>query len=293
MTAFRFIAAEKANHTIRTMCRVLHVSRAGYYDWAARPPAGSRDRALVVHVRSIHRESRGTYGSPRVARELRSKGLVTNRKRVARIMRQEGLSGVPRRRFHASTTQADASHPVVENVLQRQFSAAAPNQAWVADITFVPTTSGWAYLAVLIDLFSRKVVGWALDNVIDTNLCLRALDRAVAARAPAAGLVHHSDRGCQYTSRAYQTALVGRGIVPSMSRKGDCWDNAVAESFFGSLKQELPLDERRLSFDEVHKAISKYIHDFYNSKRLHSTNGYRSPSDHERHYRQPTGKLTT
>jgi len=293
VTAFRFIEAEKANHTIRTMCRVLHVSRGGYYDWRARPPAENGDRALVVHIRSIHRESHGTYGSPRVARALRGRGMVTNRKRVAQIMRDEGLQGVPRRRFRGSTTQADPAHPVAEDLLRREFSTDAPNEAWVADITYLPTLAGWAYLAVLIDLFSRKVVGWAVDDVINTELCLRALERAVAVRSPAAGLIHHSDRGCQYTSHSYQAALKQHGAVPSMSRKGNCWDNAVAESFFGTLKQEVPLEEPRLSVDDLRAAIGTYIHGFYNSKRLHSTNGYQAPADHERHFHETAANPAT
>jgi transposase InsO family protein len=284
VAAFRFIEAEKANHTIRTMCRVLRVSRAGYYDGKARPAAETGDRALVVHIRSIHRESHGTYGSPRVARALRGRGMLVNRKRVAQIMRQEGLQGLPRRRFRGSTTRTDPAHPVAENLLQREFSTDAPNEAWVADITYLPTLTGWAYLAVLIDLFSRKVVGWAIDDVIDTRLCLRALERAVAARSPAAGLIHHSDRGCQYTSHAYQAALKAHGAVPSMSRKGNCWDNAVAESFFGTLKQEVPFEDPRLSVDDLRAAIGTYIHGFYNTTRLHSSNDYRAPVDHERHF---------
>ncbi len=168
-----------------------------------------------MHIRSIHRESHGTYGSPRVARALRGRGIVTNRKRVARLMQQEGLQGVPRRRFRGSTAQADLTHPVAENLLPREFSTEAPNEAWVADIMYLPTLPGWACLAVLIDLFSRKVVGWAIDDVIDTRLYLRALERAVAARSPEVGLIHHSDRGCQYTSSAYQAALKLQGAVPS------------------------------------------------------------------------------
>lgn len=284
MTAFRFIEAEKANHTIRTMCRVLKVSRAGFYDWRARAPEAACDVALLVHIRSIHRESRGTYGSPRVTHELRRRGLRVNRKRVAQVMRHEGLQGIPKRRFRGTTTRADPSSPVAENLLQRDFSSSAPNKAWVADITYLPVTTGWAYLAVIIDLFSRKVVGWALDDSIDTNLCLRALARAFATRGRSPGLIHHSDRGSQYTSQTYQAELKRQGAIPSMSRKGDCWDNAVAESFFGTLKQELPLEEPLLCLQAADKAISTYIQDFYNLRRLHSTNGYRAPIDHERDF---------
>lgn len=293
MTAFRFIEAEKANHTVRVMCRVPQVSRAGFYTWRSRPAEKDGDLALIVHIRSVYRESRGTYGSPRVARELRKRGLPVNRKRVAQLMRSEGLQGIPKRRFRGTTTQVDPSDPVAENLLQRDFSTSEPNKVWVADITYLPVATGWAYLAVLIDLYSRKVVGWAMDDVVDTTLCLRALRSAFATRSPAAGLIHHSDRGCQYTSRAYQQALKEREAVPSMSRKGNCWDNAVAESFFGTLKQELPLDELRLSVDAARKAIEAYIQDFYNPKLLHSTNGYRAPIDHERHFHEAAANPAT
>ena len=221
-----------------------------------------------------------------MARELRSRGLVAGRKRVAEVVREQGLQGRRRRRYGGTTTQADPTHPVAENLLERQFSTEAPDRVWVADINHLPTAAAWAYLAVLIDLFSRKVVGWALDDVIDTRLYLRALERAFAARTPAPGLIHHPDRGCQYASRAYQDAPRERGLVSSMSRKGDWWDNAVAESFFGTLKQEPPLDEPRLSVQDVRRMISAYFFDFYNSKRLHSTHGFRTPPDHERAFHE-------
>ena len=281
MTAYRFIEAEKVNHSIRLLCGVLKVSRAAFYVWRSQTPGGAGDLELVVHIRSIHREMRGTYGSPRMTRALRERGIPVNHKRVARLMHQQGLQGVPRRRFRVSTTQADPAHPVAENVLQREFTTTAPNQAWVADITYLPVTTGWAYLAVVIDLFSRKVVGWALDDVIDTQLCLRALQSALATRRPPRGLIHHSDRGCQYTSHGYRELLAKYGIRPSMSRKGDCWDNAVAESFFGTLKQELVIGGRSFSTAAIKQAIANYIHDFYNTKRLHSTNGYQSPAHRE------------
>ena len=289
MTAYRFIEAEKANHSIRLLCEVLKISRAAFYAWRSREP-GTGALELRLHIRSIHREMRSTYGSPRITCALRERGLTVNHKRVARLMRLEGLRGIPQRRFRVATTKADPADPVTENVLQRRFTASAPNRAWVADITYLPVTGGWAYLAVQIDLFSRKVVGWALDNVIDTGLCLRALRSAVATRRPPAGLIHHSDRGCQYTSREYREELSRRGILASMSRRGDCWDNAVAESFFGTLKQELRMDELSLPLEAMNRVIRDYIHDFYNSKRLHSANDYMSPINRERQFHQQAAK---
>ena len=212
---------------------------------------------------------------------LRKQGVLVNHKRVARIMRAEGLQGLPRRRFHGSTTDSAHARPVAPNVLARDFSAQAPNVAWVGYITYLPVASGWAYLAILIDLFSRKVVGWALDEHMRTELCLTALRRAVAARQPSVGLVHHSDRGAQYASAEYAEALQRAGIVQSMSRKGNCWDNAVAESFFGTLEQELGGRARWASVAQARVEVGRWIQDFYNDERLHSTLGFRSPVEYE------------
>lgn len=279
MTAFRFIEREKANHSIRLMCRVLRVSRSGFYDWRNRARRSDQDRGMVARIRAVHAASRGTYGSPRVTRQLRNQGLVINRKRVVRLMQAEGLVGVPRRRFRVSTTRADPSRPTARNVLDRHFQAEAPDRAWVADISYLPTRECTAYLAVVIDLFSRKVIGWAVEDHMETSLCLTALRRALAVRQPGPGLLHHSDRGSQYTSHAYQDALQDAQVVPSMSRKGNCWDNAVAESFFGSLKQELQRDQPFRSVDDARREVGDYIHQFYNPTRLHSANGHHSPVD--------------
>jgi transposase InsO family protein len=283
VTTYRFIEAEKANHTVRMICRVLRVSRAAYYAWRdAQEVVGvDADARLRVHVRGLHRASRGTYGSPRMTAALRKQGVVVNHKRVARIMREEGLQGAPRRRFRGSTTDSAHARPVAPNVLARDFSVTAPNVAWVGDITYLPVGGGWAYLAVLIDLYSRKVVGWALDEHMRTELCLAALDRAVAVRRPPVGLVHHSDRGSQYASAEYVEALQRVGIVQSMSRKGNCWDNAVAESFFGTLEQELGGRARWTSVTVARAEVGRWIHAFYNDTRLHSTIGFHSPVEYE------------
>ena len=282
MTMYRFIDSEKANHAVRMICRVIRVSRAAYYAWRSAQAAEVEAEARVrVHIRGLHRASRGTYGSPRVTAALRKQGVLVNHKRVARIMRAEGLQGLPRRRFRGSTTDSAHAHPVAPNVLARDFSVQAPNVAWVGDITYLPVASGWAYLAILIDLFSRKVVGWALDEHMRTELCITALRRAVAARQPSVGLVHHSDRGAQYASAEYAEALQRAGIVQSMSRKGNCWDNAVAESFFGTLEQELGGRARWASVAQARVEVGRWIQDFYNDERLHSTLGFRSPVEYE------------
>lgn len=283
MTAYRFIDAERANHPIRMICRVIVVSRAAYYAWAKAQAVASVDEDTVVrvHIRGVHRASRGTYGAPRMTAALRKQGLRVNRKRVARIMREEGLHGAPRRRFRGATTDSAHTHPVAPNVLDRDFTAKAPNEAWVGDITYLPVGTGWAYLAVLIDLYSRKVVGWALDDHMRADLCLAALRRALAARQPPEGLVHHTDRGSQYASSDYVAALTEAGIIQSMSRKGNCWDNAVAESFFGTLEQELGASARWTSVAHARTDVAAWIHHFYNDQRLHSTIGFRSPVEFE------------
>ncbi len=241
MRVYQFIDAERACWPVRAMCRVLGVARSAFNDWA-RGELGRRaveDARLEVHIKAIHRRSNGTYSSPRVRRELVGEGLVVGVHRVARLMRELELSGTPKRRFKGTTTVSKDGDQFATNLLDRDFATEAPNKAWVGDITYLPTRLGWVYLAVLIDLFSRKVVGWSLASHMQTDLCLDALGSALATRAPPAGLIHHTDRGSQYTSGAYQDALAAAGATPSMSRKGNCWDNAVAESFFATLKQEL------------------------------------------------------
>jgi transposase InsO family protein len=288
VTAYRFIQAEEANHSVRLMCRVLDVSRSAYNAWRSgcshRPRPGNV--ALQVHIRAIHRRHRGRYGAPRVTAELRAQGLPVNRKRVARLMQEAGLEGRPRRRFRGATTDSAHELPVAPNLLQRDFSAERPGTALVGDITYLATQEGWVYLAVLIDLFSRKVVGWAMDDTMHTSLCLRALQRARAARGDLKGAIHHSDRGSQYASHVYQQALAEAGMRPSMSRKGNCWDNAVAESFFGTLEQELVPERPWRDLAETRSAVSAYIHGYYNAERRHSTLGYLSPVEFENNHQQ-------
>ena len=284
---FAFIAVEKASAPVAALCKVLEVSRSGYYAWERRvPSARSREDAkLRVHIAAIHERSRGVYGAPRVHAELRASGFRVSRKRVARLMSELGLESRRKRRFKATT---DSRHtlPVAENVLDRKFEVDAPNVAWVTDITYVWTSEGWLYLAAILDLFSRRVVGFAMSERIDRQLALDALCAAVGRRLPNAGLVHHSDRGSQYASGDYQDALDEAGVVCSMSRKGNCWDNAVAESFFATLKTELVYLRRFATRAEAREAIFEFIESFYNRERRHSTLGYLSPVAFERKFDQ-------
>jgi transposase InsO family protein len=277
---FAFIAAEKA-FPVSAMCRVLSVTRQGYYAYlkreATKLPA---ELELQAQVKQAYAEGRGVYGSPRVLEALRNKGIPASKRRVERTMRALGLQGRKRSRFRV-TTKANPTHPVAANVLDRNFTADRPNQRWVTDISYVWTDEGWCYLAVILDLFSRVVVGWALDTTLTTQLPLRALDMAVRRRAPGSALLHHSDRGCQYTSQEYRGALEELGIDVSMSRKGNCWDNAVAESFFATIKAELVYDRRWATRLDLRVAVFDYIEVFYNRQRLHSTLGYKSPTQFE------------
>ncbi|WP_233597565.1 MULTISPECIES: IS3 family transposase [Corallococcus] len=278
---FTFIHAEKALYPVAVLCRHLGVSRSGYYAWAKRPESERKksDRALSTEVLAIHQESRGTYGAPRVHAELKARGRRVARKRVARLMRQADVRARSRRRF-VRTTDSAHRHPVAPNTLERNFRPGQPNRTWAGDITYVWTEEGWLYLAVLLDLFSRKVVGWAMGERIDRELVLSALDMALLGRpAPA---LHHSDRGSQYASEDYRRLLEARGIECSMSRKGNCWDNAVAESFFSTLKLELVYVTRFKTREQARCALFEYIEVFYNRKRRHSALGYLSPIEFER-----------
>jgi transposase InsO family protein len=261
---------------------LLDVSRSGFYAWSLRPVSAraTRDRQLTSRIRVLHAESRGSYGSPRIHRDLAAAGETVSRKRVARLMQESGLAGRRKRRFRQTTDSAHAL-PVVKNRLKRDFSPAAPNQAWAADITYIRCWEGWCYLAVVIDLFSRRVVGWAVAEHMRTELVLEALQRAITLRRPAAGLVHHSDRGSQYASAAYRAALAKHGIVQSMSRKGNCWDNAVVESFFATLKEECIYRRSWPTRSRVYAGIAEYIEQFYNCQRRHSTLDHVSPVEYE------------
>ena len=263
------------------MCRALCVSRSGFYRWNTRPSPSTHedeDRALAERIREIHTASRETYGSPRVHRQLRREDVRTGKKRVERLMREQGLRGRIRRRFKR-TTDSNHSLPVAPNTLNRQFDVDAPDRVWAGDITYIRTTAGWSYLAVILDLHSRMVVGWAMADHMRTHLVEEALDAALGTREPAPGLLHHSDRGSQYASERYRGRLTECGIAVSMSRRGNCHDNAVVESFFGTLKQELVHHARWTDQRQARAAIHDYIEVFYNRKRLHSSLGYKTPAE--------------
>ena len=279
---YQLVDAEKATYPVSVLCEVLGISTSGFYAWKKRPAPkrAAEDARLAAEVAGAHKRSHGIYGSPRVHRVLRDRGLHVGRKRVERLMRQNGLQGLRKRRFVA-TTDSRHDHPIAPNVLERRFETEAPNQAWVGDVTYIRTREGWLYLAVLLDLFSRRVVGWATSDSNDRGLALAALDRALAERRPAAGLVHHTDRGSPYASDDYRAALARRGLVASMSRTGDCYDNAVAESFFASLKTEWVDREDYPTLVAAEASVERYIERFYNPVRLHSHLGYVSPIQFE------------
>jgi transposase InsO family protein len=279
---FAFIHAEKARWPIEVQCEVFEVSRSGYYAWTGRPASARavEDAALVVEIKAAHKTGRGAYGSPRVHRELRAKGRRIGKKRVERLMREEGIVARKKRRFRR-TTDSNHPHPIAPNVLERDFHVELPNTAWVTDVTYVWTYEGWLYLAAILDLFSRRVVGWAASANNDRALALSALDRAIATRAPTPGMIHHSDRGSVYASADYGEALKKLGAVKSMSRKGDCWDNAVAESFFATIKGEMIDHADYLTRGAAITAIADYIDGFYNPYRRHSALDYVSPIEFE------------
>jgi putative transposase len=282
---YRFMRAEEANHSVRLMCRVLRVSRSGYYDWRrGRTYGASRNSEIMCWVKAVHRKHKGRYGAPRIAAELRAQGHIVNRKRIARLMREQGLAGRPAKRRRPKALSSRHSLRTAPNLLQRVFTEGAPRRVVVADITYLRTRAGWVYLAVLIDLFSRKVVGWSLQSKMETSLCLEALEKMVGSGQFAPGAIHHSDRGSQYQSAAYRAELRKAGFRQSMSRTGDCWDNAVAESFFGTLKQELAVEVVWQNRAEAHAAVSEYIHAYYNATRRHSTLGYLSPNEYEERF---------
>jgi putative transposase len=287
MTPYEFIEAEKATFSVSELCSALDVSRSGYSKWRTAAPSrrAREDERLSVHVRAIHHRSRRTYGSPRVHAELRAQGQQVSRKRVERLMREEGLQARRKRRFRV-TTESGHGLPVARNVLARRFTADAPDDAWVGDITYIWTAQGWLYLAVLLDLCSRRVVGWALRPTLSGELATEALNMALARRQPPRGLLHHTDRGCQYAANDYRKTLAARGIVCSMSRRGNCWDNAVAESFFATLKKELVHERDFSSVGEARRAVVDYIESFYNAERRHSALGYVSPVAFELAHKQ-------
>jgi len=276
------VTAHQAVHRVATMCRVLGVSPSGYYAWRKRPlsPRARADVELSAHIDAIHHASRGTYGAPRVHAELAALGIHVGRKRVARLMRALGIHGVSRRR-RPRTTLRDPAHPPAPDLVARDFTAPGPDQLWVADITYIPTWAGFLYLAVVLDAWSRRVIGWAMASHLRTELVLAALDMAVAQRRPT-DVIHHSDQGCQYTSLAFGRRCREAGVRPSMGSVGDAYDNALCESFFATLECEL-LDRQRFATQaEARLAVFDFIEGWYNPRRRHSALAYLSPLAYER-----------
>jgi putative transposase len=279
---FRFIHEHRHHYPVRLLCDTLDVSPAGYYAWRQRPtcPRGQRETALVVEIRAIHAQFKRRYGSPRIHAELKARGRDCCVNTVAKLMRDNGIAAKTARKFRC-TTDSNHALPVAENLLDRQFSPSGANETWLADITYVPTREGWLYLAAVEDLYSRRVVGWSLADHLESRLVVDALELAIQRRFPDEGLLAHSDRGSQYASEHYQRLLEKHGITCSMSRRGDCWDNAPMESFFASLKKELVHDADFATRAEARAALVEYIEVFYNNQRRHSSLGYVSPAEYE------------
>jgi len=279
---FRAILEKDRRFPFRLMCRALAVSPTGYYAWRARPESvrGAANRALVANIRVIHRESRETYGSPSIWQALVQRGHRVGKHGVARLMCADGIRAKTVKKWRATT---DLRHrlPVAANTLNREFTVAEPNHVWAGDITYIWTAAGWLYLAVVLDLYSRTVVGWVMGHRLTVDLAERALTMALTHRKPTAGLLHHSDRGSQYAARSYQRLLGEHGITASISRTGNCWDNACVESFFGTLKRELIYHRQYRTREEATQDIFEYIEVFYNRLRRHSTLGYHSPAEFE------------
>lgn len=282
MSCYHLIDAEKANFPVSALCRVLGVSRSGYYDWRGRAPSrrARQDGALGEKISEIHERSRRTYGSPRVHAELRALGVRCSRKRVERLMRRAGIRGCMRGKRRGTTRRGKGS-AAVEDLVKRKFAATGVDKVWVADITYIPTREGFLYLAFVLDVHSRRIVGWAMERHLRTEIVVDALRMAVWRRKPAPGLVHHSDQGVQYTALSFSERLGEVGITPSMGRTGTALDNAMAESFVSTLKAELVSNLQFPSRQAARTAIFEYLETFYNTRRLHSSLGYRSPADFE------------
>lgn len=280
---YECISRRRNQYPVKLMCKLLEVSRSGFYAWQGRPESqrAQDDRHLLQQIKRIHAASGGVYGAPRITAELREEGYECGRRRVARLMRQAGLRGCPKRRFRV-TTQRDPAHAVADNLLQQNFSASRPNQHWAADITYISTQQGWLYLAVVMDLYSRRIVGWSMDRWNSRHIAINALNMALEQRQPEGVLLHHSDRGAQYTSDDFRNELKKHGIKCSMSARGNCYDNAVVESFFGLLKRERVNRTRYLTRDEAKQDVFEYIECFYNRKRRHGRLGNISPDAFEK-----------
>jgi|NGEPerStandDraft_6_1074524.scaffolds.fasta_scaffold82134_1 transposase InsO family protein len=282
---YRFIETYLTKYSVGRLCILLGISRSGYYAWRKRKPSqrAQNNQALMDHIRRIHKQSRKAYGSPRVYAQLKKQGYSCTKKRVARLMRQDGLKG-QRKYRKVITTNSKHNYPVAANVLNREFQAEKPNQKWVADITYIPTDEGWLYVAGVLDLFSRKIVGWDMSSQIDATLVENALRMALYQRQPGKGLLHHSDRGSQYASYQIRNILAANQVQVSMSGRGNCYDNAVMESFWGTLKNEWVHHQKYRTRSEARTDIFSYIEGFYNTVRLHSTLGYLSPAEFEANY---------
>lgn len=280
---FRFIEDCRDEYPVRVLCDALDVSPSGYYAWRSRPesPRKVANRCLLADIRRIHDQHRRGYGAPRIHATLRAEGMAVSRGRVERLMRRHGIRAHRSKAFRVCTTDSNHALPIAPNLLDRNVTPAAPNQVWVSDITYVATDEGWLYVAAILDLFSRKVVGWAMRDHLRTELPLAALTMAIQRQRPGPGLLLHSDRGCQYASAAYRKALKSHGFVQSMSRKGNCWDNAPMESFFGSLKAELVHEQHYPTREAAKRDLFAYIEGYYNRQRLHSALGYITPEQAE------------
>ncbi len=277
---YAFIQKHQTQWPVAVQCDVLDVARSGYYAWRRRSPSKSAQRRaeLTEQIREVHQASRQTYGSPRVHAELLARGHRCNRKTVARCMQQAGLQAKTHRRFRVTTTDSNHPHPIAENLVNRNFRPSRKNETWTADITYVATDEGWLYLAAVEDLFTRQIVGWSMSERINSRLVVDALEMALTRQRPGSGLTAHSDRGVQYASEHYQRLLVEHGITCSMSRKGNCWDNAPMESFFATLKKELVHHERYGTRAAARQSLFEYIEVFYNHQRRHSALGYQTPA---------------
>ena len=281
---FRFIDHHQEEWPVRMMCEVLGVSPAGYYAWRCRPESAraAANQNLLADVRRLQAQHQGRYGSPRMHAALRAEGRGVSRGRIERLMRRHGIRAAAARRFRPATTDSSHGLPVAPNLLEQRFVASAPNQVWLADLTYVPTGEGWLYLAAVLDLATRKVVGWAMRDHLRTELAAAALVMATQRQRPAPGLIHHSDRGSQYASGEYRKLLAKAGMKASMSRTGNCYDNAPMESFFHTLKVELVHHRRWATRDEARRDLFAYVEGYYNRQRMHSALGYLSPEQAER-----------
>lgn len=281
---YRFIDAEKAHHQVNRLCRMLAVSRSGYYAWSSRPASkrAREDMVLLAHIRAEFESSHYSYGRPRMVEELKEKGWAVGHTRIGRLMRENGIQAIRSRKKRYQRQGLAPSFGYAPNLLEQDFTAERPNEKWVVDLSYIATIRGWIYLAVVMDLYSRRIVGWHMSDRMKQDLALQALKMAIALRRPEPGLIHHSDRGSQYVATEYQMTLKQHGILPSMSGKGNCYDNAVVEAFFKTLKAELVWRVKFESREQAERTINEYIMNFYNRKRRHSTLGNISPMAYEK-----------